>query len=55
MKRLLFSVVLGASLLFIPFGSFAVSGEVKIAYVDLQEALNSSDAGKRLRISSRLK
>ena len=49
MKRLLFSVVLGASLLFIPFGGFAASGEVKIAYVDLQEALNSSDAGKKAK------
>ncbi len=49
MKRLLFSVVLGASLLFIPFGCLAASGEVKIAYVDLQEALNSSDAGKKAK------
>ena len=49
MKKLLFGIVLGASLLFIPFGCFAASGQVKIAYVDLQEALNSSDAGKKAK------
>ena len=49
MKRLLFNIALGAFLLFMPFGSFAASGEVKIAYVDLQEALNSSDAGKKAK------
>ncbi len=49
MKKILFSTVLGASLLFIPFGSFAASDVVKIAYVDLQEALNSSDAGKKAK------
>lgn len=49
MKMQLFSVLLGASLLFTPFGSLAASGDVKIAYVDLQEALNSSDAGKKAK------
>lgn len=49
MKRSLITAVLGVSLFLMPFAGLAATGEVKIAYVDLQEALNSSDAGKKAK------
>lgn len=48
MKNLFFSVLLGASLVFIPCGGFAASEEVKIAYVDSQKVLNSLDDWKKV-------
>ena len=49
MRSFFKSLVLVTLLLFVPFSSLAASGDVKVAYVDLQEALNSSDAGKKAK------